>query len=306
LQSPRLLTVLWREVQRAELVHVHGLVFQGSIVAAVFARSWRRRCLLTDHGGLLRYRSRLGTWALRLLIETAGRLTARCADRSIAINTRIEQLLRRLNGASAEVLCLPNPVSVARFRPPSEAQRQAARAALGWDERPRVLFIGRVLPHKGVEVLLEAAEPPLALVFCGPGDPKLVARIRRAGAEYLAPRPQQQLVALYQAADVFALPSRNEGFPLVVQEALACGLPVVTTAADGYAPYRELTGLYLCEPSASDLRASLRAALANRGEVRPSQLHSHSVDHRAWLARLLGEPGSVPACASSPVDMVAP
>src|SRR5690606_20557163 len=180
---PTLFPVLWREVGAADLVHVHGLVVEGSIVAAVFARLRGRRCLLTDHGGILRYRSRAGTLALRVLIETAGRLTARCAHRLVAINADIERLLGRLSGRPADVVALGHPVLHARFAPPTPAQRRAARKAFGWDERPRVLCVGRLVPHKGVDVLLAAIEPGIALVFCGPADARTVAKIRAAGAE---------------------------------------------------------------------------------------------------------------------------
>lgn len=286
--APRLLPVLWSEVGRADVVHVHGLVFEGSVAAAAFARLRRRACLLTDHGGILRFRSRVGTWCLRVLIETVGRLTARCADRLISVNPEIELLLRRLGGRDAAVRLLANPVSRTLFTPPSPVQRRAARRRLGWDRRPRVLFVGRMLPHKGVEVLLAAAEPSIALAFCGPADPQLVARIRRSGAEYLEPRPQRELVTLYHAADVLALPSRNEGFPCVVQEALACGLPVVTTDGAAYALHRSVRGLHLCRPTAQEVRAAIRRALGRRrpaGAAPPPR--AMAPDGRSWLSALL-------------------
>lgn len=284
--SPELLAVVWREVGRADLVHVHGLVFQGSVLAALFARLRHRRCLLTDHGGILRYRSRLATWALRLLIETAGRLTARCAHRLIAINPEIERLLVRLSGRPDRVVWLTNPLPNGRFAPPTAAERRAARAALGWDDRPRVLFVGRMLPHKGIEVLLDAADPAVALAFCGPGDQRLIARIQDAGAQYLPPRPHRELVTLYHAADLLALPSRNEGSPLVVQEALACGLPVVMSDPDAYQPYRLLPGLRLCNPTAADLRTAIADAMTAppRSAAGPRECGPKA---DVWLTKLL-------------------
>jgi glycosyltransferase involved in cell wall biosynthesis len=167
----------------------------------------------TDHGGLLSYRSRVGTWALRVLIETAGRLTARCAHLLVAYNRDVEALLVRLGGDARKVRFLPNPVDPRLFHPPTAAERAAARAALGWDTKPRVLCVSRLLPHKGIDVLLAAQHPAFALVFCGPGDEAMRAHIRQQGAECLDPRPQADVVTLYHAADVYALPSYNEGFP---------------------------------------------------------------------------------------------
>lgn len=285
--APSLVPVLWREVGDADLVHVHGLVFQVSIVAAIFARLRGRRCLLTDHGGILRYRSRLGTLALRFLIETAGRITARSAHRLVAINTEIAGLLGRLRGRPGALLCLANPLADAGFAPPSPAQRRRARAALGWDARPRVLFVGRLAKHKGIDVLLASAAPDTKLVFCGPGDLRTVQQIVAGGGQYLAPRPQPDLLALYHAADVLALPSRNEGFPLVAQEALACGLPVVTTDTRAYDPYRDLPGLHLCEATPVAVRETIQQVLQLPQRVAVRKRTAHRFDGQTWLAKLL-------------------
>lgn len=291
--SPTLPFVLWREVGRADLVHVHGLVFPGSPIASLFARLRGKRCLCTDHGGLLRYESKLLTWSLRLLMETAGRLTARCAHKLIALNHDAEALLARLGGGLGKVQFLPNPTDVAMFQPATPAQRAAARTALGWsDDKPRVLCVSRLLPHKGVDVLLDAQCDDFDVVFCGPGEDAMRARIRERGATCLAPRPRDGVLQLYHAADAFALPSHNEGFPVVIQEALACGLPVVTSDLEAYAPYRGTPGLTMCAPTADAVRERLRdvlragrpaatAATAAGNEARDTWLHDLCAPPRA-------------------------
>jgi glycosyltransferase involved in cell wall biosynthesis len=204
--APSVLWHLWREVGRADAVHAHGLVFVPSPLAMVFARLRGAHAVCTDHGGLLRYRSRLATLALRVLFATAGRVTAHAAHRLVAYNADVEKLLVRLAGGPAKVDFLPNPVDAAAWRPPAPAERAAARRALGWDDRPRVLCVARLLPHKGLDVLLDAQDPAWRLVFCGPGDDAVRARLRARGAEVLPPRPHAEVRALYHAADVFALP----------------------------------------------------------------------------------------------------
>ncbi|MCK5941918.1 MAG: glycosyltransferase family 4 protein [Planctomycetes bacterium] len=280
--APSLPFRLWRLVGQADLVHVHGLVFPGSPIAALFGRLRGKRVLCTDHGGLLRYPSKLATWCLRVLFETMGRVTARCSHKLIALNHDVEQLLARLGGQPGKVQFLPNPVDVAMFQPPTDAERRRARATLGWDERPRVLCVSRLLPHKGIDVLLAAQDPAFALVFCGPGDDEVRARIRAAGAECLEPRPREQIRTLYHAADAFALPSHNEGFPVVIQEALACGLPVVTSDLPAYAAYRGTPGLHLCAPTADVVRRQLLDVLAAERATQGAR----SCGRAAWLADL--------------------
>ena len=170
------------------------------------------------------------------------------------------------------------------FQPPTDEQRRTARARLGWDERPRVLCVSRLLPHKGIDVLLAAQDPAFEVVFCGPGEDAVRERIRAAGAACLDARPREQVLQLYHAADAFALPSHNEGFPVVVQEALACALPVVTSDLPAYAPYRDLEGLHLVEPTAASVRTQLLGVLQ---QSRPAASTPHRECGRdAWLRDL--------------------
>ena len=126
-----------------------------------------------------------------------------------------------------------------RFRPPAARPRKAAA-----DPRS-VLYVGRADPYKNIGVLLRAfasvrrrSSFPVRLVVAGSPDPRYpeagdLARslgvadaVRWTG--YLS---DESLVALYQSADVLAHPSRYEGFGLQVLEAMACGVPVVSSNA---------------------------------------------------------------------------
>ena len=125
-----------------------------------------------------------------------------------------------------------------------------------------MLFVGRLLPEKGVGLLLAARDPEFDLVFCGPGDASLLGMPLPPGVEYFPARPTAELVSLYHAADLLVVPSSlREGFPLVIQEALACGLPVVTCHDPGYEPYRRLTSFLLCRRDVASLRQAIQQAL---------------------------------------------
>jgi glycosyltransferase involved in cell wall biosynthesis len=262
--SLALLACLWREVGRCDCVHVHGFMFMNSTLALVVAWLLRRPAVLTDHGGIQQFDCRLKSVLARLGAQTVGRLSARLATRLVAYNTRVLDLLGSLAGDKGKALFLANPVDRARFHPPTAEQRRSARARLGWAaDRLKVLFVGRLVPEKGVPLLLAARDAAYDLVFCGPGDPAALGAPPPDGVEYFPPRPQPELVPLYQAADLLVLPSGvREGFPLAIQEALASGLPAVTCYDPGYAPYRCLPGLSFCAREPADVRRAIRAALA--------------------------------------------
>src|SRR5262249_38859178 len=148
---------LWRELGRCDCVHAHGFVFMNSVLALVTAWLRQRPSILTDHGGVQQFDSRLKSLLLRFGVETVGRLSARLATRLVSYNTRILRLLERLAGRDAQAMFLANPVDWELFHPPSPEQRRCARARLGWTEaRPKVLFVSRLVPEKGVSLLLGA------------------------------------------------------------------------------------------------------------------------------------------------------
>jgi glycosyltransferase-like protein len=146
-----------------------------------------------------------------------------------------------------------NGVDTARYRPPRDAaERRAARAAAGLDDRLAILTVGGIEPRKGSLTLLEAFAAarraladrrPVLLVAGGATlfdyRDEIDRFHQRADAlglngdlRVLGPVEDAELERLYRAADVFALPSTKEGFGLAVLEALAAGLPAVVSDLD--------------------------------------------------------------------------
>jgi glycosyltransferase involved in cell wall biosynthesis len=144
------------------------------------------------------------------------------------------------------VTCIPNGVDVDRF--PAHRDPDAARTALGLPLGvPIVLFTGKVIPRKNVEELFELAhrDPRLHVVLVGSftepfyGDgylrrlraqyPDLCARVHAVGEV-----PMDRVPRYLEAADVFVFPSRLEGMPNSVLEALAAGIPVVAARTDAH------------------------------------------------------------------------
>lgn len=125
--------------------------------------------------------------------------------------------------------------------------RREARRWLGLGHRPIILYVGRIEPHKGIDVAIRAVAPMRdveLLVLGGPSGtdgPRELASLRSLArqlgigdrVQFLPPQPHDRLVEYYRAADVLVLPSRSESFGLVAAEAQACGLPVVAARVGG-------------------------------------------------------------------------
>ena len=236
----RLRSVLRREVERADVVHAHGFLYASSSLGLRLASRTGRAGVLTEHVGHVPYDSSLLDGAERAAIATLGRRTARAARAIIVLNDKVRAEMARL-APGAELLTIPNGVDLDAYRPPAEGEREALREELGWDERPRILFVGRLVAKKGADLAVEAAgkSPGLELLLVGRGKPPagLPHNVRVMGE-----LPPDEVARLYRAADALLLPSRGEGFPLTVQEAMASGLPVVLLDEPVYAPYLEGSG----------------------------------------------------------------
>ncbi|HEX9094366.1 MAG TPA: glycosyltransferase, partial [Coriobacteriia bacterium] len=141
--------------------------------------------------------------------------------------------------------------------------------------RPIVLFVGRLIYYKGVDVLVRAmrdVHADLVLIGSGPLEGELRERVVALGmgerVTFLAPVPEAELVAWYHAADVFCLPSvaRSEAYGLVQLEAHASGTPVVSTALPTGVPFVNPdgeTGLIVPPGDAPALAAALTRLLGD-------------------------------------------
>lgn len=186
-----------------------------------------------------------------------------------------------------------------RFRPPSDAERAAARAAMGWtgtDDRPAVAFVGALGDRrKGLDTLFEAwkrlAQRPswdARLVVVGTGS-SLPAWRARADAEGLAGSVsflgfRTDVPEILRACDLLVSPTRYEAYGLNVQEALCCGMPALVSASAGVAERYPpaLADLLLPDPDdATELADRLLRWRAGPGRGRP-ELASFSRELRGY------------------------
>ena len=209
------------------------------------------------------YLGRLG--GLGWLVEW---LAMRVPDHLIAASPQTGARLRDVLGERARISVVPNGIDLDGIR---SSYPDAATVDL--------VTVGRMLPHKNMDMLLDAVAllrasgQPVTCRIIGDG-PQREALHARASALKIEDAvdfrhdvwEQKDMYALMKSARVAVFPTAREGFGIAVLEALACGIPVITTSApDNLAQHlvaRSARGI-LCEPAADAVADAVRRALAD-------------------------------------------
>jgi glycosyltransferase involved in cell wall biosynthesis len=254
------------------------LVFAASVVArpaATAFREWRRR-------------------------RSVRRVMA-ALDCIVVLNDPLREELEEL-GVETRVEQIPNGVDLRRFRPAAVPAERAQRGALGLAESDRLIaFAGSIHPRKGVDLLLDAfarlapRHPELHVALAGPRRDLEMPRLREfrdalAGAAATAPSRVHFLgeiddvAGLLRASDLFVFPSRREGMPNAVLEAMATGLPVVLCPFAGLSPELGRTDVHhRLAPHDPDALAEAIAELL----AAPERARALGREARAWVEKTM-------------------
>jgi D-inositol-3-phosphate glycosyltransferase len=217
-----------------DIVHVH----HGWVIASVVAELNVPYVISlhgTEHLGFERY-PRYRELALQGLHSACLVMAHTEEDREHAILT--------YSLAPQKVVVIQSGIDTDVFQPlqldPVDKKRILQNYGIHEFDRPVVLFGGKLTAIKGVDVLLRAAhvysqidERPMTLI-AGAGDAgeeleRTARELELDSVHFLGHQSHEQMVLLYNIADIVAIPSRVESFPLVAMEALACGTPIVAS-----------------------------------------------------------------------------
>lgn len=229
LWRPAALRRLVRACTESDIVHLHDCLYLQNVIAFLAARRARRPVLVSQHIGLVPYRNALLRGSQHTANQALGRLVLGGADQVVFESETVRRYFSGFVRFRRPAVVVQNGVDTERFKPAAEGERRAHRLRFGLPPDKRILlFLGRFVEKKGLPVLRELAQrlPQVHWLFAGwgPLDP---TSWQLPNATVVQSPATEDLGALYEAADLLVLPSVGEGFPLSVQESMACGTPAL-------------------------------------------------------------------------------
>ncbi|WP_174555129.1 glycosyltransferase family 4 protein [Actinomadura hibisca] len=224
----------------ADVVHAHGLR-AGALAVAATARV-APGPLHVGRGGVplvvTLHNAVIAGGRTAAVYGALERVVARGATRVLGVSPDLVERMRELGARSVGDALVPAPPPRSQ---PGPAARADLRAELGVGDRPLIVTVARLADQKGLPTLLDAAagwgrrgpRPLVAIAGDGPLEPALRARIEAEGLPVVLLGRRMDVPELLTAADVAVVPSVWEGQPLIVQEILRAGRPLVATRVGG-------------------------------------------------------------------------
>jgi len=295
--APSLVPWLWRNLHHYDLVHIHAIFNFPTTVGMAIAHHHRIPYIVRPLGSLCRWSLQQSSRKKQIYLRMVGdRLLRHSAG--LHFTSDQEQIEAWEQGFHSPSFVLPHGVAI----PATQADaRQRLRDDLQLPpDEPILLFLSRLHPKKGLEVLLEAiarlSDQRFTLIIAGQGNPLYEAqleqqmnstgmghRVHRVG--FVTGEAKDRLM---QGADLFVLPSHSENFGLVLMEAMAAGLPVVTTPGVAIAPLiQESRTGWVVDLDAGAIAQTLQGCLQDRTVLqRRGQRGRELVQHHySWLSQ---------------------
>lgn len=239
-------------ISNCDVVHLHDFIYFGNIAAFFFARWYHKPIVITQHIGDASMLTPSKALFLNLLNRTLGRFMLSRAKQVVCISDEVRHRFASHVHFTTAPLLWPNALDTSVFYPVALDQRIRLRQQLNVDEsQPVFLFVGRFVERKGMALLHEMAQsmPQTQWWFAGWGQknsPLHPTRWALPNIHVFENRSGESLADLYRAADLLVLPSHSEGFPLVIQEAMACGTSTLVSPETAMGAHAARPWMYTC------------------------------------------------------------
>jgi glycosyltransferase involved in cell wall biosynthesis len=264
-QGPASMSLINKQVAWSEVVHLHDCLYAVNVASFLAARRQHRPVLLTQHIAKVPYTNPLIRGLQSLAYASLGRAVLSNADQVAFETEEVHRWFEPRVHFQKPPVVIESGVDTELFRPASEAERLAYRERLGVSaEQPLLLFVGRFVEKKGIKLIRPVIEahPDWSWLFIGRAGDVDPQSWHLPNLRVIDPLAHAELRNHYVAADLLVLPSLGEGFPVVAQEAMSCGLPTLLSAqtARGLPAVRDV--VFTMSTETDDLNDAVQKAVA--------------------------------------------
>jgi len=233
---PEMFKELKTNIHEFDIIHAHGYHITSSLAGCYYAKKCKKPFVLTAHDLIIPDDLPLDAKLLkRVYDKTFGKFLLKNSTKLIALTEDHIQQYTERGGEPGKIRIIPNAIELDKYK--NKNSNQNTLDKYGIDKKDKVLlFVGRIDKYKGVQDVIEAM-PTVSAEYT---DVKFIVVGRdygyRAELEKLRAKlnlrdrvifagnvPEKELIELYRRADIFILPSRMEGFGIVLLEAMASG-----------------------------------------------------------------------------------
>ena len=285
----------------ADAIHLHGMWELSNYQAAAVCRRVGKPYIYSPHGMLDDWAMGIRPFKKQIVLRAVGRrVLERARYVHFAAAGEFEDSRKRIGAGQGKVVPLVfDWSSFERLPGPDLARRRWPQIA---DGRPVILFLSRVVPNKGADLVVDAASKVVRdgidarVVIAGDGDEAALASLRQQveslglgdRVSFTGHVSGDTKLSLFQASSVFVLPTIHENFGFATIEALACGCPAVTTTGNMLrAELAASGGAAVVEREAAPIAKAITGVLGD-----PRVRAEMAAAGREWVRRFL-EPEAI-------------
>ncbi len=220
---------IFKQVKKSNIIHIHDFLYLQNIISFFFAKYLKKKIIITQHIGFIPYKNSFFRFFLNLLNKTLGQYMLSKADRTIFISHQVQKYFEQFLKIKNNIEFIPNGLDTSIYKVYDNDKKLELKEKYNFNGI-NFLFVGRFTEKKGLFIIKELAKhfKNINFILAGwgyinPDDWKL------ANIRVISGLQGCEIAELYNISDALILASYGEGFPLVVQEAMACGLGVLVS-----------------------------------------------------------------------------
>lgn len=260
---------------RPQVIHAHGLA---AAVSAVFwGKIFKIRTIISLHSFYSFPQKGLYRKFVKSLLNNA--------EFVLSLSEKSNSEIKSLGLNSKKLGIFTYWINLEKFKRIPEAKKK-----LGWEEKFVVLFVGRLIKEKGLDVLIRSASDwdksmQLVIIGSGPMEEEISKEAQNGQIKFIGRKLQEDLPKYYSGADCLVVPSTSEeGFGRVIIEALACGTPVVAANRGGISEAMDKTVGKLIDIDEDNIKNTVEYFYKNQKELK-----KYSQNAREFVERRYSE-----------------